>query len=150
MDSGLSGGVRPTLREKALTEAPVLAYPDYSKPLILEMDASLKGLGTVLSQKGDNNEIRVIAYASRSLRPSEKSMRDYSSAKIELMALKWSVCNKFKDYLLGSKFTVFTDKNPLCYIKSSKLGAAQIRLAQRARVVQLRHRLSFWKIQFSR
>ena len=33
----------------------------------------------------------------------------------------------FKDYLLGSKFTVFTDNNPLCYIKSSKLGAAQIR-----------------------
>ena len=53
-------------------------------------------------------------------------MCDYSSAKIELMALKWSVCNKFKDYLLGSKFTVFTDNNPLCYIRSSKLGAAQI------------------------
>ena len=42
------------------------------------------------------------------------------------MALKWSVCDKFKDYLLGSKFTIFTDNNPLCYIKSSKLGAAQI------------------------
>ena len=54
-------------------------------------------------------------------------MRDYSSAKIELMVLKWSVCDKFKDYLLGSKFMVFTDNNPLCYIKSSKLGAAQIR-----------------------
>ena len=54
-------------------------------------------------------------------------MQDYSSAKIELMALKWSVCDKFKDYLLGSKFTVFTDNNPLCYIKSSKLGAAQLR-----------------------
>ena len=53
-------------------------------------------------------------------------MRDYSSTKIELLALKWSVSNKFKDYLLGSKFTVFTDNNPLCYIKSSKLGATQI------------------------
>ena len=113
--------------KKALTEAPVLAYPDYSKPFILETDASLKGLGAVLSQKGDDNDIRVIVYASRSLRPLEKSMRDYSSAKIELMALKWSVYDKFKDYLLGSKFTVFTDNNPLCYIKSSKLGAAQIR-----------------------
>ena len=113
--------------KKALTEAPVLAYPDYSKPFILETDASVKGLGAVLSQKRDDNEIRVIAYASRSLRPSEKSMRDYSLAKIELMALKWSVCDKFKDYLLWSKFTVFTDNNPLCYIKSSKLGAAQIR-----------------------
>ena len=54
-------------------------------------------------------------------------MRDYSSAKIELMPLKWSICKKFKDYLLWSKFTVFTDNNPLCYIKFSKLGAAQIR-----------------------
>ena len=54
-------------------------------------------------------------------------MREYSSAKIELMALKWSVCDKFKDYLLGPKFTVFTDNNLLCYIKSSKLGATQIR-----------------------
>ena len=124
MDPGLSGGVRST--KKALMEAPVLAYPDYLKPFILEMDASLKGLGAVLSQKGNDNEICVIAYASRSLQPSEKSMQDYSLAKIELMALKWSICDKFKDYLLGSKFTVFTDNNPLCYIKSTKLGAAQI------------------------
>ena len=113
--------------KKALMEAPVLAYPDYLKLFILETDASLKGLGAVLSQKGEDNEIRVIAYASHSLRPSEKYMQDYSSAKIELMALKWSICDKFKDYLLGSKFTIFTDNNPLCYIKSSKLGAAQIR-----------------------
>ena len=42
------------------------------------------------------------------------------------MALKWSVCEKFKDYLLGSKFTVFIDNNPLVYVKTSKLGAAQI------------------------
>ena len=62
MDSSLSGGVRPT--QKTLTEAPVLVYLDYSKPFILETDASLKGLGTVLSQKGDNNEICVVAYAS--------------------------------------------------------------------------------------
>ena len=113
--------------KQALTTAPVLAYPDYTKPFILETDASLKGLGAVLSQKGNDGEIRVIAYASRSLRPSERSMRDYSSAKIELLALKWSVCEKFKDYLLGSKFTVFTDNNPLVYVKTSKLGAAQIR-----------------------
>ena len=111
----------------ALTSAPILAYPDYSKPFILETDASLKGLGAVLSQKGDDNEIHVVAYASRSLRPSEKSMRDYSSAKIELMALKWSVCEKFKDYLLGFKFTVYTDNNPIVHIQTSKLGAAQIR-----------------------
>ena len=70
MDPSLSGGVRPT--KKALTEAPVLAYPDYSKPFILETDASLKGLGAAMSQKGDDDEIRVVAYTSRSLQPSEK------------------------------------------------------------------------------
>ena len=42
------------------------------------------------------------------------------------MALKWSICNIFKDYLPGSKFTVFMDNNLLCYIKSSKLGVTQI------------------------
>ena len=112
--------------KEALTTVPILAYPDYSKPFLLETDASLKGLGAVLSQKSDDNMVRVIAYASRSLRPGEKSMRDYSSAKIELLALKWSVCKKFKDYLLGSIFRVYTDNNPLVYVKTSKLGMAQI------------------------
>ena len=55
MDLSLSGGVRST--QKSSPEAPILAYPDYSKPFILETDASLKGLGAVLSQKGDDNEI---------------------------------------------------------------------------------------------
>ena len=59
--------------KKALISAPILAYPDYSKPFILETDTSLKGLGAVLSQKGDDNTVQVIAYASRSLRPGEKS-----------------------------------------------------------------------------
>ena len=112
--------------KQALISAPILAYPDYSREFILETNASLKGLGAVLSQRGDDGVVRVIAYASHSLRPGEKSMRDYYSAKIELLALKWSVGEKFKDYLLGSKFTIYMDNNPLVYVKTSKLGAAQI------------------------
>ena len=54
-------------------------------------------------------------------------MRNYSSAKLELLVLKWAVTEKFKDYLLGSRFTVYTDNNPLAYVKGSKLGVAQIR-----------------------
>ena len=53
--------------KKALMEAPVLAYPDYSKPFILETNASLKGLGAILSQKGDDNKICIITYTSQSL-----------------------------------------------------------------------------------
>ena len=54
-------------------------------------------------------------------------MLSYSSAKLELLALKWVVMEKLGDYLLGSKFTIYTDNNPLAYIKESKLGMAQIR-----------------------
>ena len=54
-------------------------------------------------------------------------MCNYSSAKLELLALKWSVCKKFRDYLIGSKFTVLTDNNPLTYVRTSCLGTSQIR-----------------------
>ena len=38
--------------KEALSTAPVLGYPDFSREFILEIDASLNGLGTVLSQQG--------------------------------------------------------------------------------------------------
>ena len=104
-----------------------MAYPDYSKRFILETDASLKGLGAVLTQEDDEGNFRIISYASHTLKPYECSMRNYSSAKLELLALKWAVCEKFKDYLIGSRFTILTDNNLLTYIRTSRLGAAQIR-----------------------
>ena len=51
-------------------------------------------------------------------------MQNYSLAKLELLALKWVVMEKFRDYLLGSKFTIYTDNNPLAYVKESKLGGS--------------------------
>ena len=113
--------------KETLTSAPVLAYLNYTLPFILETDASLKGLGAVLLQEDDAGNLRVISYASRMLKPYERSMQNYSSAKLELLALKWAVCEKFRDYLISSKFTMLTDNNPLTYICTSCLGAAQIR-----------------------
>ena len=96
--------------KEALTSAPVLAYLDYMKPFILETDASLKGLGTVLSQEDDKGNYQVISFASHMLNPYERSMRNYSSAKLELLALKWAICEKFKDYLsvVSSPYSLIT------------------------------------------
>ena len=90
--------------KEALSTAPVLGYPDFSREFILEIDASLNGLGAVLSQQGKDGQIHVIAYASCSLHSSERSLHNYSSAKLELLVLKWAVTEKFRDYLLGSQF----------------------------------------------
>ena len=54
-------------------------------------------------------------------------MHNYSSAKLELLALKWAVTEKFRDYLLGSRFQVYMDNNPLAYVQESKLGVSHIR-----------------------
>ena len=113
--------------KEVLISSPILAYPDYNKPFILETDESLKGLGAVLTQEDDEGNFRVISYASHTLKLNERSMCNYSSAKLELLTLKWVVCDKFRDYLIGSKFTVLTDNNPLTYVHTSHLGAAQIR-----------------------
>ena len=103
-----------------LTSPPVLAYADYSKDFILNIDASGDGLGAVLYQETDGIE-HVIAYASRGLRANECN---YPAHKLEFLALKWAVTDKFHDYLYGNKFQVRTDNNPLTYVlTTAKLDA---------------------------
>lgn len=106
-----------------LTQPPVLAYPDFTRPFILHTDASQKGLGAVLYQNQDD-KMRVIGYGSRTLTPAEQNYHLHSG-KLEFLALKWAVCDKFKDYLFyAPHFTIFTDNNPLTYVLSTaKLNA---------------------------
>ncbi|XP_014871285.1 afadin-like, partial [Poecilia latipinna] len=112
-----------TIIEK-LTTAPVLAFADPQKPYTLHTDASSTGLGAVLYQEQDGKN-RVVAYASRGLSRSESK---YPAHKLEFLALKWAVTEKFNDYLYGAQFTVVTDSNPLTYLLSSaKLDATSYR-----------------------
>ena len=62
------------LLKACLTSVPVMGYPDFSHPFELETDASLHGLGTVLSQRDKTGTSCIIAFASRSLRPSKQLM----------------------------------------------------------------------------
>lgn len=52
--------------------------------------------------------------------------------KLEFLALKWAMGEKFCEYLLGNKCVVFTDNNPLSYLNSAKLGAVEKRWASQA------------------
>ncbi|XP_076132875.1 uncharacterized protein LOC143114921 [Alosa pseudoharengus] len=113
------------LKTKLVT-APVLAYADFSLPFILEIDASLSGLGAVLSQE-QGGRVRPVAYASRALNRAEKNMPNYSSMKLELLGLKWAMSEKFREYLLGQKCIVWTDNNPLSHLGTAKLGATEQR-----------------------
>ena len=103
------------------SQTPILAYANYTKPFKLHTDASENGLGAVLYQKQDDGMESVIAYVSRTL---SKSERNYDAHKLEFLALKWSITERFHEYLYGGHFEVYTDNNPLTYIlTTAKLDA---------------------------
>ena len=109
------------LLKETCTDTPILAYADYTRPFRLNTDASEKGLGAVLYQQQSDGTNRVIAYASRTLSKTEKN---YDAHKLEFLALKWSVTERFHENLYGGHFDVYTDNNPLTYIlTSAKLDA---------------------------
>ncbi|KAJ9560732.1 hypothetical protein OSB04_005892 [Centaurea solstitialis] len=94
-----------TLRKK-LCEAPVLTLPEGVEDMTVYCDASRLGLGCVLMQRG-----RVIAYASRQLKPHEAN---YPTHDLELAAVVFAL-KIWRHYLYGVKCTIFTDHRSLRY-----------------------------------
>lgn len=100
-----------------LTNPPILAYPDFDLPFVLHT-ASNEGLGAVFYQR-QAGKLHVIGFGSRTLTPAECSYHLHSG-KLEFLALKWAICDKFRDYLYyAPTFTVYTDNNPLTYVLST-------------------------------
>ena len=109
-------------REKAFQElkrrlisSPILRHPDFSKPFIVDTDASLLGLGAILMQQDEGAEY-VIAYASRALTEAEKK---WSVTELEALAIVWA-CELFRPYVHGAPFTIRTDHFSLQWLNTAK------------------------------
>ena len=111
-----------------LVQSPVMVYPDFQAPFSLHIDASHQGLGAVLYQKQSTGKQGVVAFASRTLTPAEKNYHMHSG-KLEFLALKWAISDRFRDYLFNAEeFSVYSDSNPLQYIFTCpKLDATRLR-----------------------
>lgn len=95
--------------KELLIQSPVLCFPDFSRPFVLETDASGTGLGAVLAQEQTDGTIHPIAYASRSL---QKHEQNYGITELEGLGVVW-VVKHFRVYLYGHKCTVVTDHEAL-------------------------------------
>lgn len=90
--------------KQALIKTPVLQLPDFNAPFVVQTDASGTGVGAILMQKG-----HPLAYFSRQLSPRLKAASTYAR---EMFAITEAV-KKWRQYLLGQRFTIQTDHKSL-------------------------------------
>lgn len=102
-------------------------YFDTKDTTLLYTDASPHALGAVLVQKNQQNEHRIVSFASKTLTKTE---RKYAQTQREALAVVWAT-EHFYYYLLGQKFTIRTDAQGIAYI-FNRNGDAPKRLMRRA------------------
>ncbi|KAE9286104.1 hypothetical protein PF008_g26748 [Phytophthora fragariae] len=102
--------------KRKLIEPPILVYPDFSKRFKLYVDSSKQAVGACLMQTVDGRD-RVVAYASKLLVGSEKNWihRQDGTSEIECWGIEWAT-RKFRCYLDGQKFDLFTDHKALTWV----------------------------------
>ncbi|UYV76631.1 hypothetical protein LAZ67_14001532 [Cordylochernes scorpioides] len=99
-----------------LTQHPILHLYKEGLPCQVYCDASTLGIAGILKQVHPDGNIYPVQYFSRTLRPHEKN---YSISELECLAIVESV-EKFRIYLMGRKFTIFSDHHALQWLKTIK------------------------------
>lgn len=102
--------------KEALTTAPVLIHPDFSKPFYIQCDASDSGIGAVLYQKTSSGDENPIAFYSQKL---NKCQKNYSVTEKECLAAVMAV-KRFRPYVEMMQFTIITDHASLKWLMGLK------------------------------
>ncbi|UYV71916.1 hypothetical protein LAZ67_9001140 [Cordylochernes scorpioides] len=110
-----------TLKE-SLTSKPVLHLYQVGLPCRLYCDASTQGIAGILKQVHPDGQIHPVQYFSRALRAHE---RNYTVSELECLAIVESV-DKFRIYLTGIKFTIYTDHQALQWLKTIKNPSSRL------------------------
>jgi len=108
--------------KQEFVSAPNISAPDWTKPFEIMCDASNFAIGAVLGQR-INNRQHVIFYASRTLNDAQLN---YTMTEKEFLTAVFAL-EKFLQYLLRSRTTVFTDHSALSYLMAKDAKARLIR-----------------------
>ena len=95
--------------KQAMSEVGVMKLFEFGKPLVVRTDASKEGVGAVLLQRDDEGVLRVIEYASEK---SNMAQARWTAERMEAYAIVWAL-KRWRDYLLGGRFTLQTDNRAL-------------------------------------
>ena len=106
--------------KECLVSAPVLAAPVDEGRYVVDTDASGQALGAVLQQEQEG-QLRVIAYASRALLPTETA---YCTTRLELLGVVYAL-RQFRHFLLCRHFVLRTDNAALTSLLKTPEPLAQ-------------------------
>lgn len=104
--------------KKILQSNMILHYPDLTRKFYVATDASQYAVGAVLFQRDDDGRDKFVSFISSTL---VHSQRRWSTTKRELYALVLAL-QKFRTYLWGRHFTVYTDHKALVYLHTQKIA----------------------------